>query len=318
VEPSKGAVVASPVGVADEGVVEKDGVSANTSAHEIGVSSELPKGGVVSEEATSGSPEIAKVNIHEQLIKLSEISRLEVYVAPVTEVEPSPTADPAPFQDKTFQETTPPQQHTTPSLHEALSQPVQVIGSLPVVTPPPLPIATPPQVLGSLSSVLEGEVPLTSSAPGVCGPDEDEGEEPVYSLRSKKGKPPKRKPVERKTASALPLPKVVPSESGEINYDDYLDQLVEEEEEPVGSLSLSEVLPVLPGNFPLAGGHSPSLNEQLSEDFPVINSSRSRSQQPKEETLQSLVGMASHSRKPKEESLQSLVGVASSNSGWCA
>lgn len=273
----------------------------------------VTEGGVTMNSDTPISPEIATVNIHKQLIKLSEISRVEVYVAPVTE-EPSPAMEPQPFQQEatpsatssqqeaplSHQVATLPQQETTGtlSLQDVLSQQVEVIGSSPKSTSSPSPTSpspvamattpTPPQISEVMTPVslgLSGEVAQLQEK-------EEEEEEPVYSLRSKKGKLAAKRKLTGKKAAAPTLPKVVPSGSGEISYDDYLDQLVEEEEEPVGGLSLSKVLPVL--HFPLVeeeeagNSHTPTLDEQLSEDFPMINGGR---REAKEETLQSLVGI---------------------------
>lgn len=124
---------------------------------------------------------------------------------------------------------------------------------------------------------------------------EDE-EEPIYSLRSK------RKGVATEKAEsvkpAMFHPKLSSGSDNNVNYDDYLNQLVEEEEEPV----VSNPAKVTPLNYPLLGGesagagppqqqqqhHTPSLDEQLSGDFPIMNTTRP---QEKEETLQSLMGV---------------------------
>lgn len=241
--------------------------------------------GMASEKEGSDKPPIAKVNAQEQLIKLSEITRLQVYVAPVAAAElqktlPTSTAQATPTQAP-----------------QIIAEPASATQDI-----------APPPSSGVVNTQSTLEAPLTapqvSSDQPVATPTETAvEEEPAYSLRSKakdswqKGK--------RVAGKASFHPKVLSDSDSDVNYDDYLDQLEDEEEEvgegqgagPSRGSSAPELTltDTLSKGFPTLGnGDVKSLDQQLSGDFPVTDSSSAGAAGGnKQETLQSLVGITS-------------------------
>ena len=281
---SEKAAAESDHGAAGGGVAGKD----DTVAHgDGGVAHSI--GGVTSEK-----PVIAQVDPREQLIKLSEITRVHVYVAPVTTSElEMPLTSTAP----------PPSQKATPT------------PQVPLTTPPTVVVTTPPQEPTTLDDELLKDFAKTTTTTTAEGETTPQGEEfATYSLRSKAAKESKSKPAlsAKKTRGGV-RPKLLSDSDSDVNYDDYLDQLVEEEEEEPGvggadgeagggvaaALSLTSALS---GDFPLLGGASsssagvqeeedvPSLDEQLRGDFQLINGSTG-GQQEMATSLQALVGI---------------------------
>ncbi len=192
-------------------------------------------------------PLIEEVNPQEKVIKFSEITRMQVTVLPVDHVLPSPSSLP---------------QLTS----ETMAAPAVVMTSQNTTPTPNLQSA-------SLSSTIEGKKSFSVK---------EEEDELTYSLRSR-GRGNSRKRAGSSLQKPAPVrPKLI-GES-DVNYDDYLDQLLEEEEEeeegeePIkkaseGSISLSR-------GFPPAG--KDSFADQIGENFPILGSGP-------EETLESLI-----------------------------
>ena len=240
---------------------------------------ESGNGGVADEKGVvNEKPAIATVNPREQLIKLSEITRVQVYVAPVTSSELKMTSSDAP----------PPSQQATPTIKVTDTPPTT---SCP---PPSTEVMTaPPQSL-SLNDVLSKEFEMTTKVTPTPTVETTPKENEIlaYSLRSKaKESTSKTAPSAKKTLPprAGVRPNLLSDSDSDVNYDDYLDQLVEEEEEEPGGGGVAVALTLssaLSGDFPLLGGAAkaqggkveavPSLDEQLNMEFPLISGSVSK------------------------------------------
>ena len=132
------------------------------------------------------------------------------------------------------------------------------------------------------------ELSLSDEFGGVKTTPQEEADLAAYSLRSKSKTAPSAKGVR---------PKLLSDSDSDINYDDYLDQLVDEEEEEEpgeekGGVALS-LSSALSGDFPLLGDTPavPSLEEELSGAFPLINGSTGGGQEEGAGSLQALVGI---------------------------
>ena len=260
------------------------------------------EGGGVSgdREVVSDKPLIEKVNPREQLILLSEITRVQVYVAPVTSNEETRASPVASLEQPQMaaSQMAPPSQNAPLPLSQVAPLAIQDMSSLPVAEPP-LPSTTP-----TLDSLLALSAPVDpSTQPSVTTGEHkesketsaltEEDEEPViYSLRSK-GKGNRRK----RAGHSLKKPAVVrpklhsESDTTEVNYDDYLDQLLEEEEEEEApGKNILEISSLSGGQSLLGAGQdvSPSLDDQLSQGF--LGGPSGSSNQTKGESLHSLIG----------------------------
>lgn len=243
------------------------------------------KEGMVSEGGVSGGrPIMAKVNAQEQLIKLSEITHLQVYVPPII-LEPQATPS---SPSKSHISSAPPTQEAMPTqvMESSLPRSTSLTFSPPISALQDAEVV-PAQLTNPQPSIVTDTVPE-----GVSYEDATEKEEPVYSLRSK-GKETKRKWGVPTAKKPPPIRPKMPSDGGGINYDDYLDQLVEEEEEKPSSGASESLLSNLPVLVSAPDMDAiPTLDQQLSRDFPLINGSGSdRPEHEREESLQSLVGI---------------------------
>ena len=194
----------------------------------------MPSGASMPRQVSTSGDDRLKVNPQEQRIPFSEISRIQVYIAPVS----APAATPP---------LTPPRNH-------ASAEPVQTLQVAAVVTPisssvfedstssamdiSPAAVSSPPpsaevsSVSGRTDEVSgknEEEKKMSLGAN-----DEDEDDVFNYALR------PRQAGMKRKKDATKPpafRPKLLSESDDDINYDDYLDQLVDEEEddeEPLG------------------------------------------------------------------------------------
>ena len=253
---------------------------------------------------------IMKVNPQEQFIHLSDISRVHVYVSPVTSTNDTPqSACPKLLPTTTTTPMLPVDLVTTPispSSSPSEEHPLQLCDISPTAA-----IITEPILLPSLPSTEQ-------LADGVDTSHEqtqlaEDGEGIVYSLRSRQKTANERKREAGSTSKRPPVfrPKMISASDDGVNYDDYLDQLVDEEEDDKNPVTiamedsltstLSKSFPVvgskeekeeevfigrsvedsltsaLSGGFPLVGGKEETVNivelslgDQLSRDFPVM------------------------------------------------
>ncbi len=196
------------------------------SANEVGVT-----GNVESSEQAGGDDRL-KVNPQERLILFSEISRIQVYVAPVNDSAApplSPSNNPSQGTGSTLQvalETTPISPATS---DEEMSHSMEVSPTVQSLSQNNQ-IAK-DSIEGNEDSVKNEE--RTAKETGTLQEFNEGDEDDVfnYSLRSRK------RPREGAKNPPSFRPKLLSESDNDVSYDDYLDQLVDEEEddeEPLG------------------------------------------------------------------------------------
>ena len=211
--------------------------------------------GVASETGTVSGDDRLKVNPQKQQILFSDISRIQVHVAPVSDpATPSQTLPPN--EDSLRAAST--HQSLQPMLETTPISPCTSDDGAPRSPSDVLSMTVPVQTDRDLGKGDEGTVTSTSSQVPVLAakqgeqiPKDTNNDEDddlfTYTLRPRKQER-KRKKTAKKPPPAF-RPKLLSESDEDINYDDYLDQLVDEEED------LEEPLGIVPGTQ-LPGGPS--------------------------------------------------------------
>ena len=307
------ALPTGPIDSDDRDDLKVEDMELDTSADSCGEGNEGVTEGVASDETRGNTgetertrqgntDELEKVNPQEKFIKLSEIARLQVYVAPVTLSEHTATTttsqETPSLQDTLSLQDTPPQKEKF----------TQDDSSLQVIKPSPLPPQTVPPI-SELPSVPPSSVTIVGDITASQSPSlmphsakSQSSEEvviineenPVYSLRSR-GRGKKRAGPSLNKPSAF-RPKLLSESDNEVSYDDYLDQLLDEEEEDVEEVldddydeeeAISGLIlkDALTGDFPVikddpATKENATLNDYLSRDLPTVDNSVSHEDSP--------------------------------------